>query len=566
MAEEHIGFAFGAVGTVDVLARSIKDAFAFWQRIQSSNQSIQRFKILLDLQGGRFLYWAQEWGVEQNLHIGVRNMGKHQAQIAVPYLQQIQRITRELADDFNTALPELSENQSLRIVEPITSQLAHSSVNLHASDKLGTISTTPREKVDWMFQEKKLNDGMMLLRSLLDELYACFPIPNKDPAGPILYVSSLRSQDPTTLAYVGHVVDDPLEQGLAFSRSLAHMPPSARTSVSRLDRTKLVEITPSNDKSKRFVGTYNGMTVLVERKSSKVPKNAISQSDILNARIENIVMRLQHEKKPDQLRTLTCYGVTNEYSSAGAAGEWFITDYNIVYKIDTPTFFSLRKLLNQGNSNKPGPKEQKVRGAKTGLSLGKRFTIAQTLASAVMCLHLADWLHKAIRSENILFFAESMADAGSTLPYLVGFEYSRPDAPDERTEDIVDGDEYVYYRHPNAHFVPVADLQQPLGGAGRYSKLYDIYSLGVILIELGLFKSTRSIVRSYTGSKAEVSGEGIRKVLLDEGIADLRFYMGDVYANAARVCLDGFFDKFDKDDLPMAFSKYVVRPLSYCQA
>jgi serine/threonine protein kinase len=344
------------------------------------------------------------------------------------------------------------------------------------------------------------------------------------------------------------------------------MPPSARTSVKRLDRTKLVEITPSNDQSKRFVGTYNGRPVLVEKKSSKVSKAAISQSDILNARIENIVMRLQHEKKPDQLRTLTCYGVTNEYSSAGAAGEWFITDYNIVYKIDSPTFFSLRKLLSQSNSNKSGSKEQKIRGAKTGISLGRRFVIAQTLASALMCLHLADWLHKAIRSENILFFAESMADAGSTLPYLVGFEYSRPDTQDERTEDIADGDEYVYYRHPEAHFVPIADLQQPLGGAGRYSKVYDIYSLGVILIELGLFKSTRSIVRGYMGSKAEVSGQSIRKVLLDEGIADLKFHMGEVYANAARVCLDGFFDKFDKDDLPLAFSKHVVRPLRHCQA
>jgi hypothetical protein len=566
MAEEHIGTAFGAVGALDILTRNIKDGFAFWQRIQSSNQSIKSFKILLDLQESRFLHWAQEWGIEQNLHIGDRNIRMHQAKIVIPYLQQIQQITRQLSDDFNATLPTLGENQSLGIVETIASQLPSSSVNPHASDKLGIISTTPREKVNWTFQEKKFNDGMTLLRSLLNELYMCFPIPKQDPVGPILYVSSLRSQDPTTLAHVGHVVDDPLEKGLALSKSLVYMPPSSQTSVSRLDRTKLIGNTPSNDKSKRFVGTYDGRLVLVERKSSKVPKNTISQSDAVNARIENIVMRLQDEKKPHQLRTLPCCGVTNKYYSAGAAGEWFITDYNIVYKIDTPTFFSLRELLSQSNSNKSEAKDQKIRGAKTGISLGRRFIIAQTLASAVMCLHLADWLHKAIRSENILFFAESMANAGYTLPYLVGFEYSRPDAPDERTEEIIDENEYVYYRHPDAHFVPVADLRQPLGGAGRYSKVYDIYSLGVILIELGLFKSARSIVRTYMGSKAKIYGEAIKKVLLDEGIADLKYYMGDVYANVARVCLDGFFDKYDKDDLPRAFSKHVVRPLSYCQA
>ncbi|KAK1597708.1 uncharacterized protein LY79DRAFT_354121 [Colletotrichum navitas] len=191
-------------------------------------------------------------------------------------------------------------------------------------------------------------------------------------------------------------------------------------------------------------------------------------------------MRLQHEKKPDQLRTLPCCGVANSYSSAGAGGEWFVTNYNIVYTIETPTVFTLRELLSQSHSNRSEMKERKIRGARTGIALGRRFFIGQTLASAVMCLHLAGRLHKAIRSENILFFGDNMADAGTTLPYLVGFGYSRPDAPDERNEDIVDKDECVYYRHPDAHFVPVADLQQPLGGAGRYSKIYDIYSLGVI--------------------------------------------------------------------------------------
>jgi hypothetical protein len=570
MAEEHIGTAFGAVGALDILTRNIKDGFAFWQRIQSSNQSITNFKILLDLQEGRFLHWAQEWGIEQNLHNGDRSIRMHQAKIVIPYLQQIQQITRQLSDDFNATLPTLGENQNLGIMETIASQLSSTSGNPHASDKLGIISTTPREKVNWTFQEKKFNDGMTLLRSLLNELYMCFPIPKQDPVGPILYVSSLRSQNPTTLAYVGHVADDPLEKGLALSKSLVYMPPSAKTSVSHLIPAKLIENTPSNDKLNkklnRFVGTYDGRLVLVERKSSKVPQNTISQMDTVNRRIENIVMRLQDESKPHQLRTLPCCGVTRDYSFAGAAGEWFITDYNIVYKIDTPTFFSLRQLLSQSNSNKSEPKDQKIRGVKTGISLGQRFIIAQTLASAVMCLHLADWLHKAIRSENILFFAESMAKAGYTLPYLVGFEYSRLDAPDERTEDIVDEDEYVYYRHPDAHFVPVADLQQPLGGAGRYSKLYDIYSFGVILVELGLFKSARSIVRTYMGPKAKIHGEAVKKVLLDEVITELSFYTGEVYANAARVCLDGFSDKDDKDDLPSAFSKYVVRPLSYCQA
>jgi len=68
------------------------------------------------------------------------------------------------------------------------------------------------------------------------------------------------------------------------------------------------------------------------------------------------------------------------------------------------------------------------------------------------------------------------------------------------------------------------------------------------------------------GSKAKIYGEGVKKVLLDVVIPELKFYTGEVYANAAHVCLNGFFDECDKDNLPEAFSKYVVRPLSYCQA
>jgi serine/threonine protein kinase len=567
MAEDHFNTSISALGGAVTLAKGILNGLAFGRRIGSSDQSIQRFKILLDLQEARFILWAEEWGIKQSPHTRDRNIRMHQAKIVVPYLQQIEQITCKLNDDFNATLPALSENsQSLRMLGAVAPHLTSSSSNPCVSDTPDTISITSMEKIKWMMQERKLNDGLTLLRSLLDELYLCFPIRNMDAAGPVLHASSLRSQDPTTLAHIGRVIDDPLEQGLAFSKSLVYMPSSAQTNVSHLDPKKLVQNSPGDDTPSRFLGTYDGRLVLVEKKSSKIHKNATSQSVTINARIENIIMRLQHEKKPDQPRTLPCCGVANVYSSAGAGGEWFVTNYNIVYNIDTPTFFTLRELLSQSHSNKSEVKGRKPRGARTGIALGQRFIIGRTLASAVMCLHLADWLHKAIRSENILFFGDSMADAGSTLPYLVGFEYSRPDTPGERTEDIVDKDEYVYYRHPDAHFVPVADLEQPLGGAGRYSKVYDIYSLGVILVELGLFKSARSIVRSYTGSRAAITGEGIRKALLDEGMADLKFHMGEVYANAARVCLDGFFDRFDTYDLPGAFSKHVVRPLSSCQA
>jgi hypothetical protein len=116
-----------------------------------------------------------------------------------------------------------------------------------------------------------------------------------------------------------------------------------------------------------------------------------------------------------------------------------------------------------------------------------------------MYLHMADWFHKAIKSENLLFLVNGDSELGSALPYLVGFEYRRPDEPDEWTENVVDEGENRYYRHPKAKATPVTDSWEPFGASGNYSKIYGIYSLGVVLTELGPLEPAKEILRAYPG-------------------------------------------------------------------
>jgi hypothetical protein len=85
----------------------------------------------------------------------------------------------------------------------------------------------------------------------------------------------------------------------------------------------------------------------------------------------------------------------------------------------------------------------------------------------------------------IIVIYMSNSSWSSSSSFLSGFELSRPDERAELTEtpefDVV-GD---MYRHP---------LAQSSEGGGRYRKSYDIYSLGVVLVEIALWKRIEDVV------------------------------------------------------------------------
>lgn len=118
------------------------------------------------------------------------------------------------------------------------------------------------------------------------------------------------------------------------------------------------------------------------------------------------------------------------------------------------------------------------------VSLTTILGIARQLATAVSFIHTCDFVHKNIRPETILLLADSELEltAGrATLGslHLLGFDrfrsinfhtMRRGDAAWERN----------LYRHP---------LRQGLRAQEEYVMQHDVYSLGVCLLELGLWES-----------------------------------------------------------------------------
>ncbi len=76
-------------------------------------------------------------------------------------------------------------------------------------------------------------------------------------------------------------------------------------------------------------------------------------------------------------------------------------------------------------------------------ALGQRFKLAHKIAQAVYCFHSHGWVHKNIRSENIIFLREKDYDE----PWLFGLEYCRLESDfSSRRNDW--NTERNIYRHP----------------------------------------------------------------------------------------------------------------------
>lgn len=110
-------------------------------------------------------------------------------------------------------------------------------------------------------------------------------------------------------------------------------------------------------------------------------------------------------------------------------------------------------------------------------TLTDRFQLAKQLAKSISYVHTLGFVHKNVRPETVLWF--QMNKSGSDLFFLIGFERMR--MADSRTLRLGDPTwEKNLYRHPH---------RQGLVPEDAYTMQHDIYSLGVCLLEIGLWES-----------------------------------------------------------------------------
>lgn len=268
----------------------------------------------------------------------------------------------------------------------------------------------------------------------------------------------------------------------------------------------------------RSWGQDDGNSVMVEWKPYRVLQG---QDAIRLAGRNDILAKMLHAlPKPDELRILHCKGYFDDVANR---------KYGFVFEFpasNSEGSITLNKLLN-----KPPPERLP--------SLRQRYHLAYQISLTLLILLTTGWLHKGIRSHNILF-VHNNDDVQWGSPFLCGFAYARPDKPDELSEKLEHSERFNVYRHPLAQ-------GQPREG---YRKAFDIYSVGVLLFEIATWRPAFLL---WTHDAAHFRTE----LCKPSNKSRIAHSMGVDYRDAMLRCLDG---SFDGDDIstPRAFLLEVV--------
>ena len=109
--------------------------------------------------------------------------------------------------------------------------------------------------------------------------------------------------------------------------------------------------------------------------------------------------------------------------------------------------------------------------------LDDRIELAKILARSVLSLHTYRFVHKNIRPETIVVFQDDRTS--SSVPFLIGFEAFRP--VDSKSYFLSDSCwEKNLYRHPK---------RQGTYPEEEYKMQHDVYSIGVCLLEIGIWSN-----------------------------------------------------------------------------
>ncbi|KAH0538917.1 hypothetical protein FGG08_004508 [Glutinoglossum americanum] len=173
--------------------------------------------------------------------------------------------------------------------------------------------------------------------------------------------------------------------------------------------------------------------------------------------------------------------------------------------------------------------------------LDQRLRLAVNLAQAVLYVHSANFVHKNIRPENVLIISSDSQGSKHPFPeaigegFLVGFDLSRganqPSLFMQNDHDL----KSLYRHHERWGARP----------GTRFEMFHDVYSLGVVLLELGLWHplaridSTGSVrfgsyIKEYMQTR---DAKGVQERLLKLARLRLAACMGSAYAEVVVACL-----------------------------
>ncbi|KAI4103478.1 MAG: hypothetical protein LQ339_004203 [Xanthoria mediterranea] len=259
--------------------------------------------------------------------------------------------------------------------------------------------------------------------------------------------------------------------------------------------------------------------------------------------IHKLASFLSLPHRPHEFRGLDCVGLFKDTAN---------DRYGVVYNL--PAHLRDVPLSKQPESRRmynPRTLTDLIRSnIQQVVDLGERFSLAKKLIRSVVALHTCGWLHKNICPRNILFFAARPAPGQAIRasridfgrPLIVGYGLSRPDdiADQERgPDDIADqrrGGYSMVLRYIRAPDKPARKSiylhpDKAANPRRRFRHSYDMYSLGLVLLTIGLWQDLDIDSRMFQDL------DKCRQHILDRYVPDLWSQCGAIYGEVVRDCL-----------------------------
>ena len=317
----------------------------------------------------------------------------------------------------------------------------------------------------------------------------------------------------------------------------------------------------------RAMALYKSEEVIIDWRTSEDDAWRTKFPEEFRKRTENLTMVLNWDLKPLDLAILHCVGYLHQ--SKNVTGYAFrLPDY----ARSTRSHSTLFDLVSQERDPRDLP------------DLGERFELAKALVRTVSEIQNINWLHKNISCKNVIFWPKDQlrTDPDITRPYLMGFDISRPNQDFEESERPSQRADDEHYRHP--------DYREPLNmepaEVGRrwrtFRPSYDIYSLGVVLYEIGIWHNLSHNPKKHSNKpsmqRLNSDPQLVQKLLGQKQIRELKRHTGLRYTNVVTSCLDHELDSFWEDlpthaNHPKQLQRYlrhlqnrIVDPLALCCA
>ncbi len=296
--------------------------------------------------------------------------------------------------------------------------------------------------------------------------------------------------------------------------------------------------------------------VLLERKPYE-PDIDAAKKNVLFKRVQRLTMLLGST----QSSALKTPNALDYISDTSNFCWWLVLEFPMDIPASMPLSepLTLHQLLQPGTNFRP-PLEQ-------------RLQLAASICGTMSSLYSSGWLHKSLRSANVLFPLVELPDSAAESrficePYVSGFEYSRQETDEESVNHAMmfSNVAAAIYRHP---------MYQGESARG-YRIEFDIYSLGLVLVEIALWMPLGSFldVTDASGQKRFPSKERfhraealtLKTVVLDRLEKEFAFRLGTVYFEVVKWCLTlADLPLADPDDDPahpaLLFYNNVLAPL-----